>query len=274
MFGFLKKRHRDRMRNRPFPPEWREILLRRYPLYHRLPPVDRRELEGHIQIFLAEKRFEGCGGQEITTEVRVLIAAQACLLLLHRETGCYPHLHSILVYPSSYVAPTWHVENDGTTITEGDQLRGGESWAHGTVVLAWDGVFAGAVELNKDRNLVLHEFAHQLDEEDGRADGAPLLLNGSNLRQIHHRYQTWARVLNAEFQQLRRAAEAGRETVLDTYGAQNPAEFFAVATECFFEKPARLRERHPALYAELKEFYQQDPLLYAATDPLNNETAA
>jgi len=141
------------------------------------------------------------------------------------------------------------------------------------VVLAWDGVFAGAVELNKDRNLVLHEFAHQLDEEDGRSDGAPMLLNGSSLRQIHHRYQTWARVLNAEFQQLRRAAEAGRETVLDTYGAQNPAEFFAVATECFFEKPARLRERHPALYAELKEFYQQDPLLYAAPDPLNHEIA-
>ena len=271
MFAFLKKRRRDRLRNRPFPPGWRDLLLQRYPLYNRLPPADRRELEGHIQVFLAEKRFEGCGGQVITDEVRLLIAAQACLLLLHRKTDSYPRLHSILVYPSSYFARTWQLEDDGRTITESHQLRGGESWAHGTVVLAWDGVFAGAVELNKDRNLVLHEFAHQLDEEDGRADGAPWL-SGSNLRQINHRYQTWARVLNAEFQQLRHAAASGRETVLDTYGAKNPAEFFAVATECFFEKPARLQDRHPALYAELKEFYQQDPLLYAASEPSRNET--
>jgi Mlc titration factor MtfA (ptsG expression regulator) len=261
MFGFLKKRRRDRVRNLPFPSEWRDLLVRRYPLYSRLAPADRQELEGYIQIFLAEKRFEGCGGQEITDEVRVLIAAQACLLLLHRDTDCYPLLHSILVYPSSYIAKSWHRENDWT-ITEADELRGGESWRHGTVVLAWDGAFAGAVELNKDRNLVLHEFAHQLDEEDGVADGAPLL-GGSSLWQAHHRYQTWAKVLSEEFQQLRRAAEDGRETVLDTYGAKNPAEFFAVATECFFEKPGRLRERHPALYAQLKEFYRQDPLLYA-----------
>jgi len=265
MFGFLKKRRRDRIQSRPFPSEWRDLLVRRYPLYSRLPPADRQELEGHIRVFLAEKRFEGCGGQEITDEVRVLIAAQACLLLLHRDTDCYPLLHSILVYPSSYVAKTWHREKDGT-ITEENQARGGESWPHGTVVLAWDGAFAGAVELNKGRNLVLHEFAHQLDEEDGVADGAPLL-SGSNLWQVRHRYQTWAKVLSEEFQQLRRAAEDGQETVLDTYGAKNPAEFFAVATETFFEKPGRLQERHPALYAQLKEFYRQDPLLHAPACP-------
>ena len=271
MFGFLKKRRRNRIRSRPFPSEWRDILLRRYSMYSRLPPADRRELEGHIQVFLAEKRFEGCGGQEITDEVRVLIAAQACLLLLHRETDCYPRLHSILVYPSSYIARTWHLEKDGRTITEGEQARGGESWPQGTVVLAWDGAIAGAVELNKSRNLVLHEFAHQLDEEDGIADGAPLLSGSTNLWQIHHRYQAWAKVLSAEFQQLRRAAADGRETVLDTYGAQNPAEFFAVATVCFFEKPDALKERHPALYAELKEFYRQDPLLHAPACPEKNE---
>ena len=242
-------------------------------MYSRLSPADRQELEGHIHVFLAEKRFEGCGGQEITDEVRVLIAAQACLLLLHRDTDCYPLLYSILVYPSSYIAKTWHWGKDGT-ITEGEQARGGESWPHGTVVLAWDGAIAGAVELNKNRNLVIHEFAHQLDEEDGVADGAPLLSGSTNLWQIHHRYQTWAKVLSAEFHQLRRAAEDGRETVLDTYGAQNPAEFFAVATECFFEKSAQLKERHPALYAELKEFYRQDPLLYAPASPEKNEYPA
>jgi MtfA peptidase len=265
MLGFLKKRRRDRIRSRPFPAEWREILLRLYSMYSRLPPADRRELEGLIQVFLAEKKFEGCGGQEITDQVRVLVAAQACLLLLHRDTECYPRLHSILVYPSSYIAKTWHWENDGT-IVEGDQARGGESWPHGTVVLAWDGTVAGAVELDKSRNLVLHEFAHQLDQEDGVVDGAPLL-DGSTFFQTLQRYRTWAKVLSEEFQQLRCAAEDGRETVLDTYGAQNPAEFFAVATECFFEKPGRLQERHPALYAELKEFYRQDPLLYKPARP-------
>ena len=238
-------------------------------MYSRLPPADRRELEGLIQIFLAEKKFEGCGGQEITDEVRVLIAAQACLLLLHRDTECYPRLRSILVYPSSYLAKTRHWEPDGT-ISEGHQARGGESWPHGAVVLAWDGAMAGAVEPDKGRNLVLHEFAHQLDQEDGVADGAPLLHGPGFLRTLH-RYRAWAKVLSGEFQQLRRAAGEGRETVLDTYGAQNPAEFFAVATECFFEKPGRLKERHPALFAELQDFYRQDPLQYAPARPEPDE---
>ena len=245
------------------------MLTRRYSMYSRLPEADRRELEGLIQVFLAEKRFEGCGGLEITDEVRVLIAAQACLLLLHRKTDCYPRLRSILVYPSSYIAKTWHSERDGTII-EGNQARGGESWPHGAVVLAWDRAISGAVELNKKNNLVLHEFAHQLDEEDGIADGAPLL-GGPTFLQTLQRYRTWAGVLNEEFQQLRLAAEDGRETVLDTYGAKNPAEFFAVATECFFEKPVELKERHPALYAELKEFYRQDPLLYSPASPEKHE---
>jgi MtfA peptidase len=265
MFGFLKQRRRSRIRRRPFPAAWREILRRRYAMYSRLPPADRRELEGLVQVFLAEKQFEGCGGQEITDEVRVLIAAQACLLLLHRDTECYPRLRSILVYPSSYVAETWRWRPDGT-IAEELEARGGESWPHGAVVLAWDGAVAGAVEPDKSRNLVLHEFAHQLDQEDGAADGAPLL-DGPTFWQTLQRYRTWAKVLSEEFQQLRRAAEDGRETVLDTYGAQDPAEFFAVATECFFENPGRLKERHPALFAELKDFYRQDPLQYAPARP-------
>ena len=265
MFAFLKKRRHRRIRSRPFPAVWRGILERRYSVYPRLPPPDRRELEGLIQVFLEEKQFEGCGGQEITDEVRVLIAAQACLLLLHRDTDCYPRLRSILVYPSSYIAKTWHWERDGT-IREEHQARGGESWPHGAVVLAWDGAMMGAVDLNKDRNLVLHEFAHQLDQEDGVADGAPLL-EGTNFLKLLHRYRAWAKVLSDEFQQLRRAAVEGRETVLDTYGAKDPAEFFAVATECFFENPGRLQERHPALYAELKEFYRQDPFHYAPAGP-------
>jgi len=268
MFGYFKQRRRDRIRRQPFPSKWRELLVRRYPLYSRLPPADRQELEGHILVFLAEKRFEGCGGQEITDEVRVLIASQACLLLLHRDTDYYPRLRSILVYPSSYLVKTLQSEVDGT-VTEQEEVRLGESWSHGAVVLAWDEAIAGAVELHKRRNLVLHEFAHQLDEEDGIVDGVPLL-GDSTLWRISRRHRIWAKVLSAEFQQLRRAAAEGKETVLDTYGARNPAEFFAVVTECFFEQPSRLKEQHPALYAELKEFYRQDPLLYASAQPETN----
>jgi Mlc titration factor MtfA (ptsG expression regulator) len=272
MFGFLIKRRRDRMRNRPFTPEWREILLRRYPLYYRLTPADRRELEGHIRIFLAEKRFEGCGGLEITDEVRVLIAAQACLLLLHRDTDYYPGLKTVLVYPSTYVAKThWREEEEITD--RRSRTRLGESWHGGAVVLAWDAALAGAANLTDGQNVVLHEFAHQLDQENGMADGFPPL-GGANLLERYGRYIAWARILGSEFRQLNSALGQNVATVINEYGAQNPAEFFAVATECFFEKPAQLRERHPALYAELKEFYQQDPLLYAPTDLSNNETAA
>jgi MtfA peptidase len=272
MFGFLKKRRRDRIRSRPFPPDWDELLRQRYPLYHRLPPPDRHELEGHIQIFLAEKRFEGCGGQEITDEVRVLIAAQACLLLLHRDTDYYPGLKTVLVYPSAYVAKT-HWREEEEIMDRQSRIRLGESWHTGAVVLAWDAALAGAADLADGQNVVLHEFAHQLDQENGMADGLPPL-GGSGFRERYGRYTTWARILGSEFKQLNSALEQNVETVLNEYGAKNPAEFFAVATECFFGKPGRLQARHPALYAELKEFYRQDPLLYAASNPVNNETAA
>jgi hypothetical protein len=272
MFGFLKNRRRDRIRSRPFPPEWRDLLRRRYPMYSRLPPAERRELEGHIQVFLAEKRFEGCGGQEITDEVRLLIAAQACLLLLHRETDYYPGLKTVLVYPSTYVAKThWREEQEITD--RGSRARLGESWQAGAVVLAWDAALAGATDLADGHNVVLHEFAHQLDQENGMADGFPPL-GGSGLLERRGRYTAWARILGTEFRQLNSALEQNLETVLNDYGAKNPAEFFAVATECFFEKPGPLNKRHPELYAELQKFYRQDPLGYEPACPEKNEHPA
>ena len=229
-------------------------------MYSCLPPADRRELEGHVLVFLEEKKFEGCGGQEINDEVRILIAAQACLLLLHRETGYYPDLKTVLVYPSTYVAKThWREEQEITDPRS--RVRLGESWQSGAVVLAWDAALAGAADPTDGQNVVLHEFAHQLDQENGLADGFPPL-GGSGQVERLGRYTTWARILGSEFRQLNSALEQNLETVLHDYGATNPAEFFAVATECFFEKPRQLKERHPALYAELQEFYHQDPLLY------------
>jgi hypothetical protein len=246
MFGFRRRKHRGDIRQRPFPPEWAPVLERQFPLFRSLPAEDQEELKSHILVFLEEKRFEGCGGLAITDEIRLSIAAQACLLLLHRESEYFSKLSTILVYPSTYVAPQG--TGPGGTVVEND-AREGESWQQGYVVLSWDGVRAGAMNSDDGWNLVFHEFAHQLDQEDGAADGAPVLTGG---------YAVWARVLGEEYQRL----QQGQTSLLDDYGATNPAEFFAVATEAFFEKPRAMKDRHPELYKELSGFYQQDPILY------------
>lgn len=257
MFGFFQRRRHERILSQKFPDAWREILREDFPLFHILPEQDKIELEQLIQVFIVEKSFEGCSGLEITDEIKVTIAAQACLLLLHRETEIYPELKSILVYPSSYQAKT--TEHSATGIvSESDSHRLGESWGHGTVVLAWDSVERGVVNINDGQNVVLHEFAHQLDQQDGVADGRPeMKLDSFSERRA--RYVTWARVLSAEYQILRAKSERGRKSVLDHYGATNPAEFFAVASECFFEKPLQMQRKHPELYEEFKKFYLQDP---------------
>ena len=244
---------RLKLRSTPFPPEWRAILHRRFPLLDCLPLADQQELAGHIQVFLTEKQFEGCDGLVITDEIRVVIAAQACLLLLHRDSDYYPDLKSILVYPSTY----------HSRVTEEDEEQkaafAGQSWLRGPVILAWDAVQGGASDRSDGQNVVFHEFAHQLDEEDGQVDGVPVLGAKGPLPERLSRYRSWARILSREFEELRRASEEGQPSVLDDYGATNPAEFFAVATECFFEKARPLRQKHPELYDELKRFYQQDP---------------
>jgi Mlc titration factor MtfA (ptsG expression regulator) len=247
VFAFFRRRRRARLRAAPFPPAWRAILSRNVPLYQHLTPDLRRELEGHVQVLLAEKHFEGCGGLTLTDEMRVTIAAHAALLMLRREPHYYPDLVSILVYPSTYLVPV--EEQHGGFVTEAEDERLGESWRRGVVVLAWDAARAGARSTEDGDNVILHEFAHQLDTEDGSADGVPLLDRPSD-------YKTWARALAPEYERLR---ERPDESILDTYGAEDPAEFFAVATEAFFEKPHELRERHPELYAELGRFYRLDP---------------
>ena len=229
MFG-LKHRKRQHIRNQPFPKEWEEILERNVAHYHRLTQTDQVELRGHIQIFLDEKQFEGLGGQEINDEVRVTIAAQACILLLHRETDYYPTLRSILVYPHPYFSPKAQ-RLPGGVVAEGVQGRLGESWLRGPVVLAWDEVRRSAHDHNDGHNVVFHEFAHQLDSESGANEGAPRLPHRSM-------YIAWARVLGDEYQYLINDIMHHHKPDLDAYGATNPAEFFAVVTEAFFEKTA------------------------------------
>jgi MtfA peptidase len=250
-----KKHRRLKLRAAPFPPEWREILQRRFQLFDRLSSEDQKELQGHIQIFLAEKQFEGCGGLKITDEIRVTIAAQACLLLLHRDTDIYPDLQSVVVFPTTYVSLVMEQED----ADEKSRERLGEAWLHGPVILAWDAVQGGGSNMSDGQNLVFHEFAHQLDEENGRADGVPVLGAKATRSERLSRYSSWAKVLSKEYEKLQQEVWEGQETVMDQYGATNPAEFFAVATECFFEKPGQLKHKHPELYDELQRFYQQDP---------------
>ena len=247
--GIINDYRRRRIKRRPFPPTWREIIAG-IPLLSRLAPSDHEELEDTTKILMQEKHFEGAGGLTLTEEMKVTISAQAALLLIHRRTDYYPRLVSIIVYPSQYIAH--HVERDPIgVVTEGPQVRAGESWSRGAVVLAWDEVKAGAAGQVPGHNVVLHEFAHQLDAENGDVDGIPLL--------PADRYPEWVQVMEEEYARLRAAVDAGAQTVIDPYGATNPAEFFAVATECFFTAPLELIDEYPRLYEELRGFYRQDP---------------
>ena len=255
MLSYLKRRRRERLRASPFPRHWSAIIGRNVPLYSRLPAADREELLGHIQVFVAEKHWEGCGGLELTDEIRITIAAQACVLLLHRESDYYPRVTSILIYPSSYVAQEDRSIGGGIW-EEGDEERLGHTHERmGVIVLAWDAALHGSRIWGDGPNVVLHEFAHQLDFENASTDGTPLL-------DSRQQYLSWARVLGAEYDELRKVDASGGSSFLNTYGATNPAEFFAVVTEMFFERPIELRARHPALYEELKGFYRQDPAAF------------
>lgn len=250
MFGFTRKR-RERLLRQPFPDTWRRYLRQRVPLYLRLPESDRQELEGHIQIFLDEKRFEGCNGFTVTDEARVVVAGQACLLLLHRETDYFPGLSSVVIYPTSFVVARESWDETGI-VTQEDGPLVGESWDTGCVVLAWDEVVDSSACADDGYNVVIHEFAHQLDAENGISDGTPLLPDAS-------RYRSWSKIFTDEFRHLRQLLEEGGDTMLDEYGASDPAEFFAVVTEHFFETPEFLRQNHPELYDELSRYYRQNP---------------
>jgi Mlc titration factor MtfA (ptsG expression regulator) len=260
MFG-IKTKRRQRLRSQPFPAAWLDIIQRNVPHYQRLTTDEREQLQAFIQVFVAEKNFEGCAGLEMTDEIKVTVAAYACILLLHLEHhDYYPRLQSILVYPDAYFVRVtrWGPNNE---IIETHEQRMGESWRTGAVVISWNHVLHRPSDPSGGRNVALHEFAHQLDGENGFVDGAPALPRTSM-------YRAWARVLGKEYHALGEAADADRPTFLDKYGATNPAEFFAVVTEYFFEQPQQLKQLHPELYEELKLYYRQDPARTGpATEP-------
>lgn len=237
--------------NSPFPDEWVKIVERNIAIYKNLPMPLRLQLRKLIKQFLHQKHFSGAGGLKITDEIRVTIAAEACLLLLNRNTGVYPALRYIIVYPSAFVVDRPQGGADGI-VSEGRKGLLGESWANGKVILAWDNVLHGSSNFVDGQNVVLHEFAHQLDSESGSTNGAPILAGKSCLR-------TWASTLSGEFEELQKDAWQGKRSLIDHYGATNPAEFFAVSTETFFEKPAQMAKHHVELFEVLKCYYRIDP---------------
>jgi len=248
-FSWLKRRRRRRLVAGPFPADWLEYLKRNVGHYRYLTDGERAALRDRLRVFVAEKHWEGCGGLELTDEIKVTIAAQACLLVLGFDEEYYDHVLSILVYPGDYLVPTEHRDAMGI-VTEGHSHRSGEAWHRGPVILSWED--ARDCDAHDGQNLVLHEFAHQLDMKNGPPNGTPPLRG-------RQRRRRWAAVMQREFQRHRRRVRHGEPTLLDPYGATDEAEFFAVATEAFFEQPVELEREHTDLYGVLADYYRQNP---------------
>ncbi|MFQ3192803.1 MAG: Mlc titration factor MtfA (ptsG expression regulator) [Paraglaciecola sp.] len=249
---YWREYQRNKIKNQPFKKEWRKIIQQRIPYFRQMPADLQLQLKQHIQVFLAEKNFIGCNGVNITDEIKITVAAQACLLLLNRKTDFYPKLDTILVYPRAFIKEQQSMHTDGILHTKKMALAG-ESWGYGKVVLSWQDTLEGAKVPNDGRNVVIHEFAHQLDQENGKANGAPILGKGQN-------YKAWSEVFSIQFEQLRIKAKAGKPSLFDYYGATEPAEFFAVASEVFFEQAQRFHDEYPILYQQLKQYYKVDPI--------------
>jgi MtfA peptidase len=251
---WLTERRRRHLRDQPFPPAWDDILAANVAIAGRLAPPMQARLRDLVQLFVAEKRWEGLGGLEMTDEIRVTIAALASVLVLGRDHDLYDDVESVLVYPTTVVAPPrargFFEASHGPVHDTGDALLG-QAFLRGPVILAWDQVVAGGRGLVRG-NVVFHELAHKIDMVDGTIDGTPPLDNRAARR-------AWAEVCEREYLALRARVEAGDRSFLDDYGATNEAEFFAVVTETYFTRPDLLRVHEPALYAQFRSFYRFDP---------------
>ncbi|THB77039.1 MAG: zinc-dependent peptidase, partial [Desulfobulbaceae bacterium] len=231
MFNWMKKIRRKRVFKTEFPSSWRNFLNDHVAHYHYLSTEEQEKLEKLIQFFIAEKNFEGCGGLEMTDEIKVVISAQACLLVLGLPPFQYAELDSVLVYPSTVKIPAQKSGFFDSTpgIVPGGQPILGQAWLRGPVILVWDAVVRGARHPERGHNVVYHEFAHILDMRDGSADGTPVLHSRAD-------YNQWVEICSREFLRLKKQREKGKKSILDQYGAVHEAEFFAVATELFFDR--------------------------------------
>lgn len=251
VFHPFRDRKRRALAEQPFPDAWSEIMARDVPYLRTLAPDERRRLEALIQVFIGEKNFEGCGGLAVTDEMRVTVAAQACLLLLNLPDPYYDRLSSVLIYPAGFSYDREARSESGVVTAEQVPVCGLSSTG-GAIALSWPDALSGSRASGDGSNVILHEFAHQLDQLDDAMDGTPALGSAAQ-------YREWARVLSAEYDRLRRQTALGIPDLISPYAATQPAEFFAVVTELFFERPRELLAFHPALYGELSHYYRQDP---------------
>lgn len=239
-----RSQRRKMLATSTFDEQQHQWVRQNWKLWDKLPEELRTKVEGLALVLLDEKVFEPCGGvEEVSDEMRFVVAAQACLLWINQRGVPYPALRAILMYPDAYrVKDEFGMES----------IRLGESWSRGTVVLAWKSVRGGGLNDEDGHNLVIHEFAHQLDTVNGPADGFPELPANAD-------FDSWPKVFGREFEKLCRDVDSGRKTVMDSYGTTNEAEFFAVAAETFFEKSRNMSEEHPELYRLLQDFFATDP---------------
>lgn len=247
IFSWFRNRRRRALLADPFPPAWLAHLESNVGHYPLLPAADQSTLRDMLRIFIAETEWEGCGGLTLTDEMRVTIAAQACIPILRLGQDAYSELTSVLVYPRGFKVPCRRT--DGVTVTEEDEERLGEAHLRGPVILAWEDVLDTGRQPGHGENLVYHEFAHQLDFLDGEIDGTPPLPDD-------HAYRAWREVMGSAFEGAR---ASGRRNYFGAYAATNPGEFFAVATERFFDDPHGLSTRYQTVYDLLRGYYRQDP---------------
>jgi len=248
--SWWRKRRRRKIVAQPFPAAWRKMLERDLPQFSKMPQEHREQLARLVQIFVQEQTWEGVG-LDVTDAMKVHIAGYACLLLLGIEHDYFRNVTSIIIYPRAFGSLVPEGDTSDLVVEHDTQMLG-EAWYQGPVTLSWEEVRRRRVDRHDGRNLVIHEFAHKLDMLDDWVNGTPPMSDAEADR-------AWARVMTDEYNALRDAAERGRRTLLDNYGATNEGEFFAVCAECFFEKPGAMKHRHPELYAVLSDYFKQDP---------------
>ena len=250
-FPWSKAHHRHELLAAPFPAEWLSYLNANVPVYSRLSPTAQQKLRDTTRILVAEKEWEGVQGLTLTDEIKVTIAGHAAWLVLGFDEDYYSNVETVIVYPQGFVVPPPPVGRRGPLAEEEPVTASGLAALRGPVIMSWADIRQN-LAARDGQNVLLHEFAHKLDMRDGAADGAPYLETDAQI-------EAWSRVMSAEYEALVERTGRGERDVLNPYGATNAAEFFAVATESFFESARELQATHPELYAALGDFYKQDP---------------
>ncbi|MBN1364573.1 MAG: zinc-dependent peptidase [Syntrophaceae bacterium] len=255
LFRWFVNRRRKKLMAAPFPSEWEDIIRRNVGHYCMLNDVERSQLRALIQVFISEKDWVGAGELILTDEIRVTISAHACLLLLGLPHNYYHNVQTIIVYPSTVFPPPRRLGFFEVALAPVEFSKPiiGQAFQQGPVVIIWDEALRSGRNPESGHNIIYHEFAHKLDMLDGAADGMPPLKDRVE-------YRDWIKTCSREYLRLQRDTENGKETFLNAYGATNEAEFFAVATEQFFDQPRQMIKNAPDLYRVLKEYYRQDPI--------------